>query len=321
VESEIQYHPSAEQLALAGTIEESLAELLPLSRVHKAYEEDNDTWKQLEEIGIFAIGLPESDGGSGLGAAEEALIAMLLGRRLAAPGVFATIGAAHARRSQSASPVPATRVSSGYRRGDKVVLVNEPGAQRVLVRSPTGAALFDLRRVASTPIDHRYWLSDLREVSALGEPLADFDDTGELRLRLLDAAALAGIAQGALDMGVAYAGSREQFGRPIGSFQAVKHHCANMAMSARCARDQTAFAALAIDQGRDDAVFQVESALFVAGSAALENAGKNIQIHGGLGFSDEADPHLLIKRAQLLLAVAGGLEAANDRIASSTMGW
>jgi alkylation response protein AidB-like acyl-CoA dehydrogenase len=122
-------------------------------------------------------------------------------------------------------------------------------------------------------------------------------------------------------MGVAYASTREQFGRPIGSFQAVKHHCANMALAARCAKDQTTFAAVAIDQGRDDAAFQVESAVFVAGSAALKNAGNNIQIHGGLGFSDEADPHLLIKRAQLLLAVAGGLEAANERIANSRMGW
>lgn len=321
MESEIQYHPSAEQLALANTIEESLAELLPLSRIHRAPEEDSDTWRQLEEIGIFAIGLPEAEGGSGLGAAEEALIAMALGRCLAAPAVFATIGAAHALRSQRMPSGRDTRISSGYRRGDKVVLVSEPSAQRVLVRSSRSAALFDSPRVAGTPIDRRYWLGDLREASALGEPLADFDDAGLLRLRLLDAAALAGIAQRALEMGVAYAGTREQFGRPIGSFQAVKHHCANMAMSARCARDQTAFAAVAIDQSREDAVFHVESALFVAGAAALENAGKNIQIHGGLGFSDEADPHLLIKRAQLLLAVAGGLEAANDRIANSNMGW
>src|SRR3546814_1614186 len=112
------------------------------------------------------------------------------------------------------------------------------------------------------------------------------------RLRLIDAAALAGIAQAALQMGVDYAGLREQFGRPIGTFQAVKHHCANMAIAARCARDQVSFAAVAIDEGRADAALQVESALFVAGTAAIENAGKNIQIHGGIGFSDEADPHL-----------------------------
>ena len=68
MESEIQYHPSAEQLALANTIEDSLAELLPLSRVHRAHEEDEDAWRQLEEIGIFAMGLAEAAGGSGLGA-------------------------------------------------------------------------------------------------------------------------------------------------------------------------------------------------------------------------------------------------------------
>ena len=314
---EIQYHPSAEQLALANTIEESLAELLPLSRVHRAHEEDEDTWRQLQEIGIFAIGVREEEGGSGLGAAEEALIAMALGRRLAAPAVFATIGAAHASASTGTSHGRGTRVSSGYRRGDKVVLVNEPMAHRVLVRGSTRAELFDSPEGSASSVDSRLWLADLRETSALVQPVAGFDEAGVLRLRLLDAAALAGIAQAALDMGVSYAGTREQFGRPIGSFQAVKHHCANMAISARCARDQTAFAAVAVDQGRDDAVFQVESAFIVAGSAAVDNAGKNIQIHGGLGFSDEADPHLLLKRAQLLITLAGGLEAANRRIAEA----
>jgi alkylation response protein AidB-like acyl-CoA dehydrogenase len=321
LEFEIQYHPRAEQLSLANTIEESLGELLPLSRVHRAHEEDDETWTQLEEIGIFAIGLREEDGGSGLGAVEEALIAMALGRRLAAPAVFATIGAAHAV-SSTAKPIGrAARVASGYRRGDKVVFVNDSPAHSVLVRGASGAELFHFPPGVGRTVDSRRWVGDLREMSALGAPLANFDDTGVLRLRLLDAAAFAGIAQAALDMGVAYAGAREQFGRPIGSFQAVKHHCANMAISARCARDQTSFAAVAMDQGRDDAAFQVESAVLVAGTAALQNSGTNIQIHGGLGFSDEADPHLLIKRAQLLLAIAGGLEAANDRIANSNMGW
>jgi alkylation response protein AidB-like acyl-CoA dehydrogenase len=316
-----QYHPSVDQLALVNTVEESLAELLPLSRVHRAHDENESTWAQLQEIGIFAMGLREEEGGSGLGAAEEALIVMALGRHLAAPSVFSTIGALHMRPLPGEPLVPAARISCGYRRGDKVVSVYDPHAQRILVRSPLRAELFELPAPAGRPVDDRLWLGDLREILSLGRPLADCDEAGMLRLRLIDAAGLAGIAQAALDMGVAYAVTREQFGRPIGSFQAVKHHCANMAIAARCARDQTAFAAVAVDQGREDAAFQVESALFVAGSAALESAGKNIQIHGGLGFSDEADPHLLIKRAQLLLAVAGGLEAANERIANSTMGW
>ena len=60
---------------------------------------------------------------------------------------------------------------------------------------------------------------------------------------------------------------------------------------------------------------QVESAFYIAGSAAIESAGKNIRIHGGIGFSDEADPHRLLKRARLQVAMAGGLESAISRVA------
>ena len=156
----------------------------------------------------------------------------------------------------------------------------------------------------------------MREADALslGTALAETAPLQALRLRLIDAAALAGIARAALEMAVQYAGVREQFGRAIGSFQAVKHHCANMALATRCACDQVSFAAVALDDGRDDAVLQVESAFFVAGSAAIGNCGLNIQVHGGIGFSEEAAPHRLLKRARVLVEIAGGLEAALTRI-------
>ena len=163
-------------------------------------------------------------------------------------------------------------------------------------------------------IDERLWSIRLLETARLGEPLAEAGPAEALPLRLIEAAALAGLARAALDMAVDYAGVREQFGRPIGSFQAVKHHCANMALAARCACDQVSFAAVAVDDGRDDAALQVESAFFVAGSAAIENCGKNIQVHGGIGFSEEAAPHRLLKRARVLVQIAGGLEAALTRI-------
>ena len=137
-----------------------------------------------------------------------------------------------------------------------------------------------------------------------------------MRLRLLDAAALAGLAQAALTWPSSTRACANRFGRAIGSFQAVKHHCANMALAARCACDQVGFAAIAVDDDRDDAALQVESALFVAGSAAIENSGKNIQVHGGIGFSEEAAPHRLLKRARVLVQLAGGLEASLSRITS-----
>lgn len=313
--TDLRYHPGAEQLALAGTIDESLLELLPLARLHASHEEAAATWTSLEEIGVFSMCVGEEQGGSGLGAVEEALVVMRLGSQLASPGILATVGAARARVGGE-PPGDLRPAAVAYRHGERIIMVEEPQAALVLLREAAAASLHPLPAGEAKALDQRLWLATLREVGPLGPSLACFDDTGLARLRLLDAAALAGIAEATLDMAVAYAGTRQQFGRPIGSFQAVKHHCADMAIAARCARDQVSFAAVALDDARADAHLQVECALLMSGSAALANAGKNIQIHGGMGFSDEADPHLFLKRAQLLIAIAGGLEEATRRIAA-----
>lgn len=317
MDQDTRYHPDADQVALAEAMEDTLAELLPIARLHGANDETAETWAHLDQAGVFGICASEQAGGSGLGAAEESLIAIGLGRRLASPAVLATLGAVHC----AATPLAGQRIAAAYRRGDRVIVIDSPGASGLLLRGADGASLHAYVPGQAKPLDTRLWLADLAEIENVDAPLAQFDAAGLLRLRLLDAAALAGIAQAALQMGVDYAGLREQFGRPIGTFQAVKHHCANMAIAARCARDQVSFAAVAVDDGRADAALQVESALFVAGTAAIENAGKNIQIHGGIGFSDEADPHLLLKRAQVQVAIAGGLEAANARIANTKTEW
>jgi len=303
------YHPSRDQVALAASLRESVASILPLSRLRESDEESAEAWKALHELGVFGISVPEDRGGSGLGPVEEAMIVIELGRRVVTPSVLATVGAAPLRRVSA-------RIASGYRRGDRIVFVDDSGAEQLLVRSATGAQLFE-RPTSSRLLDQTLWSCRLLEVTGLGEKLAELDPAEALRLRLIDAAALAGLAQAALEMAVAYAGMREQFGRPIGSFQAIKHHCTNMALAARLASDQVSFAAVALDDDREDAVLQVESALYVAASAAVDNASKNIQIHGGMGFSDEADPHRLLKRSRLLIEIAGGLEAAVTRIGAA----
>jgi alkylation response protein AidB-like acyl-CoA dehydrogenase len=301
------YHPSRDQVALAAGLGASLGSLLPLSRLRESQEESAVSWKALRDLGVFDISIPEEQGGSGLGIVEEALITIELGRRVVATSVLATIGAARL-------PFAAERrVAAGYRRGDRVVFVEDSGANQLLIRSASGAALFE-RPTSSRLLDEKLWSCRLLETRELGKPLAETDAGQHSRLRLIEAAALAGLARAALEMAVEYAGIRQQFGRPIGSYQAVKHHCANMALSSRLACDQVSFAAVAVDDHRDDAAMQVESAFFIAGSAAIDNAGKNIQVHGGIGFSDEADPHRLLKRARLQVEMAGGLEAAIKRI-------
>jgi alkylation response protein AidB-like acyl-CoA dehydrogenase len=294
-----------------------------LHQLNQLNGESTQTWTALSELGVFGIATPEAQGGSGLGATEEALIVLELGRRIVAPAVIATICASHLRSADPRLAMPGEqRVAAGYRRGDRAVIVDDSSAQLVLLRSAAGAALVE-RPQAVKELDAQLWSSRLLEATNLGRPLAEASAAQALRIRLVEAAVLAGIARAALDMAVAYAGMREQFGRPIGSYQAVKHHCANMALAARCASDQLSFAAVALDALNDtdasdtraDTALQVESAFYVAASAALENCGKNIQIHGGMGFSDEADPHKLLKSARVFVEIAGGLEAALTRIA------
>jgi alkylation response protein AidB-like acyl-CoA dehydrogenase len=115
-------------------------------------------------------------------------------------------------------------------------------------------------------------------------------------------------------MAVEYAKLREQFNKPIGSFQAVKHICADMAIRAEAALCQTTIAALVVAEGKPGADFQVTSAKIVATRAALENAAQNIQVHGAIGFTSEADAHLFLKRAHVMDQYAGDLRRQRERL-------
>lgn len=301
------YQPSRDQRALADSFIDSLAPLLPVERLHPSVDEDAATWASLDSLGLFEIGVSEDAGGLGLGAVEEALVVTALGRCLASPSVLATLGAAHARyTSPEARP---RRVFAAF----DGVAVDCPASAAVLLRDSESAGVFATASIGAAQ-DPSHWLSDLAPIET-GEQLGSFDAVGLRRLRLIEAAALAGLADGACAMAVGYAQVREQFGRAIGSYQAVKHFCANMAIAAQSAGDLVTFAAVAIDNGHADAAEQVEAAWIAAAQAALGNAATNIQIHGGIGFSDEADPHLFIKRARLLVAAGGGIEKALERLA------
>lgn len=306
----LRYQPDTEQLALVGELEAALADLLPLARAHQGGSESAEVWEQLAGLGILNAGVGEDRGGSGLGATELALIGVVLGRHLTSPALLATIATFGAALDLNEAP----RVTPTFGDGE-ALWTDEPGANLLLVRSAKGAALHAVPETAR-PVDEFTWGVRLM-TGPLGPALRALDDRELQLLRLIDAAALAGIAQAALDMAVDYAKLREQFGRPIGSFQAIKHHCATMAIAARGAADAASFAAVAFDSERADTPHRVESALLYAAAAAIDNAGTNIQVHGGIGFSAEAEPHLLLKRARLLSALAGGAEAMAERVAAA----
>ncbi len=127
-------------------------------------------------------------------------------------------------------------------------------------------------------------------------------------------AELIGVAQAALQLGASYAKERVQFGKPIGSYQAIKHQLANAWMAVDNARLSALYATAAMDGHLPDATFACAAAEFTAIEGALQTTRTVIQVHGGMGFTWEHDAHLYLKRAQLLAARLGGASKALSRV-------
>ena len=132
--------------------------------------------------------------------------------------------------------------------------------------------------------------------------------------RTLDLAAVAlaaeqvGGAQRCLDMAVDYAKTRIQFGRPIGSFQAIKHKCADMLLEVESAKSAAYYAGWAAAEDSEELPVVASLAKSYCSEAYFHAAAENIQIHGGIGFTWEHDAHLYFKRAKSLRTAAGGPE-------------
>ena len=125
-----------------------------------------------------------------------------------------------------------------------------------------------------------------------------------------------GAAAHLLDLSVEYAKSRLQFGRPIGSFQAVKHRLAEDLVDLEHARSAAYHAAWALGDGSDDPALAAAIAQAVASAAFSRIAADTIQVHGGIGFTWEHQAHLYLKRASTDAALLGSAEAQRDRVAA-----
>ena len=153
--------------------------------------------------------------------------------------------------------------------------------------------------------------------ASLGEPGAAWPALQ----RTLDLATVAlaaeqvGGAQRCLDMSVAYAKEREQFGRPIGSFQAIKHKCADMMVKVESARSAAYYAGCVAAEGREDLDIAASLAKSWCSEAFFHCAGASIQIHGGVGFTWEYDPHLYFKRARASQSLLGDPTVHRERVA------
>jgi alkylation response protein AidB-like acyl-CoA dehydrogenase len=123
-----------------------------------------------------------------------------------------------------------------------------------------------------------------------------------------------GAARRCLDMAVGYAKVREQFGQPIGSFQAIRHKCAEMLLEVENSHSAVYYAAWALDAGAEDAETAASIAKAYVGDACRKVCGEAIQVHGGIGFTWEFDLHMYFKRAKALEAQYGDAEYHRELI-------
>jgi alkylation response protein AidB-like acyl-CoA dehydrogenase len=204
---------------------------------------------------------------------------------------------------------------------DLLVVAALPGPELFVVQGgQAGVEAAGLLRVDRTRRLASVVLRDVRvpdsaRLPRSGEALAATYDRGCVAL----AADALGAARRALDMAVGYARQREQFGRPIGSFQAIKHKLADMYLLVQGAALAVEGAAGALDAGRD-ARRPVAVAASYAREAAVKVTGDAIQVHGGIGYTWEHDCHRLFKRAKLDEALLGDPSAHRERLAALVLG-
>jgi alkylation response protein AidB-like acyl-CoA dehydrogenase len=312
--------PSPAQQDVADSIAEFLTKEVPVSRVremavHAGPVVDESTWRQWAALGFFSLGLPEAGGGLGLGLVEEFLIVQQFGRHLTPGPTVSSMVATHVSHAAGLRDLTSDlldgAVQVGMRVGDIGYDVRPGGLALAVTRD--GAELAVITEATPLPsVDPAVRLSRV----VVGERVAVVaDEQVQLRLWVLQSAFLLGVAEAAAEQSTSYAKVREQFGQPIGAFQAVKHRCADMAVRCYVAGAQLHMAAEAVGGGRTDARFHAAAALTLALETARTNVMVNIQNHGGIGFTDEHDAGLLLKRAT---AVAASVGPETDRLAAMT---
>ncbi|MGI5130001.1 acyl-CoA dehydrogenase family protein [Pseudonocardia sp. CA-107938] len=322
-------------------------------------ELDRELWSALAELGLLGLAVPEELGGSGGGVTELCVLAEQVGaalpavpfagtaavaavlvaglddgtddgvaRQVLADLVKGTLVVAPAWETFPAQVVPgrrtALRVSDGRVDGALAAVPFGRAADLVLAfAEPLTAVLLDTRRdgVQTRAVESLDVREPVAAVTAQGvaAPLVRIAAFPAAQIQVALAAELVGTAQRALDGAVAYAKDRRQFGRPIGSFQALKHLLADRHVQLDAARMLVHAAAELIDAGESSAA-AATTALVAACDAADVTTGDALQVHGGIGFTWEHPSHVYLRRARARRVLLGSQARQLDGLAQLLLG-
>ncbi|MDV3134130.1 MULTISPECIES: acyl-CoA dehydrogenase family protein [Mycobacterium] len=285
-------------------------------------------WPVLVDAGWVGLEVPEQFGGAGATFAETAVICEEIGRAASANSYLGSavlaVGTLKALQPSDTRDQLLTDQASGAVRLAVAIesdfVPDAEGADRILIITDDGVAVCAPSVTAQPVLDDTRRLATVTAIDS-AEVLRFEGDPAAAMRRLRDRAAVAvacdslGISEAMLDATVGYAKVREQFGRPIGSFQAVKHACADMLVTVSVARQLVGAAVHAIADDRPDADVAAAMAKSYACGSAVDIAGKAMQLHGGIGYTWESGIHVYLKRAALNRSLFGSPAAHRKHIA------
>lgn len=306
---------------------------------------DRATWREIAAMGWLGLRLPESAGGAGFSMREYAALAEVLGAGLVPEPVVLAVMAASALRGDALAALlsgervilPAwqedarawgvgTETNVGTRvDGQKRFVPMAAGADAFLVAGQGGLALVDARgpgvSIAREATQDGGHLATVTFAQAPAEPLPGALDAALEEATLATAAMLLGVMEQAFALTLSYLRTREQFGRKIGGFQALQHRAADLAMAIALTRASVEAAAATLDAGATRATVQaaVSRAKARASEAAMRVTREAIQLHGGIGYTDEYDAGLYLRRAMVLANRFGGVAAHRARFAAMAL--
>jgi alkylation response protein AidB-like acyl-CoA dehydrogenase len=314
---------------------------------------DRALWNKLADQGYTGIIFPEKYGGVALGKVELILLMEEAGQALLPGPFFSTVAlagsvidavASDEQKEKYIAPICAgdarstvaileagaswqpedmkLSATSGKLTGEKLFVTDAAVADFIVVVARNGIFVVEAKAsgMRITPMSGMDLTRKLYAIAFDGTPAEKIGDTGALS-RGFDIATAALVAemvggmQRVLDLTVEYAKVRKQFGKPIGMFQAVQHHCANMYLETESSRSAAYYAAWTLEENAPDASVAVSIAKMYASDAARKVGNRGIQVHGGMGFTWENDVHLYYRRAKASETAFGDSTFHRERIA------
>ena len=325
-----------DQQAIKRTANELLAARFKPERVRELAEAgayDDDAWREMSKLGWAGIFIDEEHGGQGLGIVELVILMEELGYALA-PVPFLSNAAAGLALQFAGTDEQKERwlpgIASGEARGTVGVL--RDGEARLVPDADSAEVIVLIARDGSSTVVEAS-AAEVEPFEAMdrtrrfarvrsdgGEPLGGDHLAAADRIATAISAETVGVAQKAMEMAVDYARDRKQFGRPIGSYQAVSHRCAQMLLEVEGSRSGAYFAGWCADAEPESLPAAASMAKAYSSDAGWRVCGSSLQVHGGIGFTWEHDLHFYLKRAKTNAMLYGSAREHRERVAELSLG-